>query len=74
MLASGYALIMDPVAVAPKKGRRGRRGRKEARKGGKREKCLRVLILQFDACVSSHFTELEMIHRIWGTVLKDENG
>ena len=30
MLASGYALIMDPVAVAPKKGRRGRRGRKEA--------------------------------------------
>lgn len=37
MLASGYALIMDPVAVAPKKGRRGRRGRKEARKGGARE-------------------------------------
>ena len=51
MLASGYALIMDPVAVAPKKGRRGRRGRKEARKGGAREVSQSVDFIIWCLCI-----------------------
>ena len=31
-------------------------------------------MVQYQSDLISHFTELEMISRIWGTVLKDEHG